>query len=297
MYLAAQNGMRPRPGLSFMSGAGTSKTRRSTRLASLPRLGRYLSELRSLEGLAALTPDAATEQIFPQAKVRSGAGHDSKTYQEILASAQSGQIMDFGGVLAYVAGTGECKGNMGASLLKPALLTTASGVALKFAPQAFAAGGPIGGAIVLAVAGVTAIFGAIFGHHAAAIKKENSILCAAVPAANQSLQLIDQMLQSGQATPDQASAALDSVVAGFQQAVAPIIKGRDPTSSGECNAACRMLSSLRAAVLVKQSQYADLAAQQAANPVTGAVSSAASSLGIPPWLLYAAGGLLLWKSL
>ena len=58
-----------------------------------------------------------------------------------------------------------------------------------------------------------------------------------------------------------------------------------------------MLSSLRAAVLVKQSQYADLAAQQAANPVTGAVSSAASSLGIPPWLLYAAGGLLLWKSL
>jgi hypothetical protein len=259
--------------------------------------------LRHFSALGALTAQQATEQIFPAAKERSGAGHDAQTYNEILASANAGQILAFGGYVAYVPGGTDCAG---VNLAKPALTGTVGSLALKFVPQAFAAG-PVVGGIVLAIGSIATIFSAIFSHHAAAVAKERSILCAAVPAANQSLQLIDQAIQSGQATPDQAPAALDNMLSGFQQAVQPIIKGADPTSSGECNAACRMLSCLRAIVLLKKSQYQDLAAQQAANPVgtslapiTGAVQSveaAASSAGLPTWVVPAAGFFLLWKLL
>jgi hypothetical protein len=254
-----------------------------------------------MAALSALTPEDATEQIFPQAQVRGKAGHNASVRNEILYSAQAGQIMTAANNdLAYQPQNAECKG---ASMLKPALLSTAGGVALKFAPQAFAAGGPIVGGIVLAVAGLSELFGAIFGHHAKAVAKERSILCAAVPSANQSLQLIDQAVSSGQATPQQAIAALDSMVSGFQQAIAPIIHGANPMSSGECNAACVMLSCLRGVVLVKKSQYQDLAdaqAKAAANPVGSAlapISAAIQSAGLPSWALPAAGFLLLWKLL
>jgi hypothetical protein len=259
--------------------------------------------LRRLSSLGALDPAAATEQIFPQARVKGGAGHNAATRSQILSSAQAGQMVNAGGAAAYVPGSGDCAG---VSLLKPAITGTVGSLALKFIGPAFAAG-PIVGGIVVAIAGISELFTAIFGHHAAAVKKERSILCAAVPAANQSLQLVDQAIQAGQATPDQAPAALDNIVSGFQQAVQPIIHGADPMASGECNAACVMLSELRAIVLMKKSQYADLAAQQAANPVgsalapfTGAVQSAqaaVASAGLPAWLLPAAGFFLVWKLL
>jgi len=244
--------------------------------------------------LGALTPDQAAEQIFPQAKVRSGAGHNAAIRAGMVADAQAGQMIVASGELAYSSPQSGCAG---VSLMKPALANTVSGLALKFAPQAFAAGGPIGGAVVLAIAGISKIFGAIFGHHAAAVAKERGVLCAAVPAANQSIELIDQMVQSGQSTPADGISALDSVVSGFRTAVAGIIQGADPTSSGECNAACVMLSDLRTIVLVKQSEYQDLAQSQAAaaaatSSAPGAAAPASGSLSsLLPW---AAAGLGLW---
>ncbi len=239
--------------------------------------------------LGAITAEQAAEQIFPQARVRSGAGHDSQTRAELVSSAQAGQILGFTGALAYAPGSGDCAG---VSIVKPALLNTVSGLALKFAPQAFAAG-PIVGGIVLAVAGITKLFGVIFGHHAKAVAKERSVLCVAVPSANQSIELIDQMVMSGQSAPSDGMAALDSVISGFAEAVAPIIHGANPMSSGECNAACRMISSLRAIVAIKKSQYADLIAAQSKS-VTGQIAASVASVNFSSLLPWAAAGLGLW---
>lgn len=266
-----------------------TRTRTSRSTIALPS-GRFL--------LGAITPDQAAEQIFPQAKVRSGAGHNAAVRTQMVAAGQAGQIMaGSGSELAYSSPQSGCSG---VSIVKPAVMNTVSGLALKFAPQAFAAG-PIVGGIVLAVAGITKLFGMIFGHHAAAVAKERGVLCAAVPAANQSIELIDQMVQSGQSKPSDGIAALDAVVSGFRQAVGSIIHGADPTSSGECNAACVMLSDLRTIVLVKQSQYKDLANAQASAAASSPIAAAASSISaalqtgnfssLLPW---AAAGLGLW---
>jgi hypothetical protein len=248
-------------------------------------------------GLGAISPEAATEQIFPQSRVRGKPGHDQGARDAILASAQQGTFaLQAGG--RYQALPQLCKTGRGPGMAKPVIFSTAGGIAMKFVPEAFAAG-PIVGAIVLAGAAIAEVFGAIFAHHAAAVKKEQSILCAAIPAAMDSLQVIDQAVSSGQATPQNGMDALDSVVTGFRQAVSPIIHGADPMSSGECNAACVWLSELRAIVLVKKSQYQDLAAAPAGagpfGPVGSAISQAAATAGLPSWLLWAAGAYLLWE--
>jgi hypothetical protein len=267
------------------------------------------SRVKSRRALSALDPVAAAKQIFPNAPRSSSPGHNMDTFNYIVSAAQDG-FTDPKLLPAL------CSGGRPPGMAKPVVFQTTGGIAMKFAPTAFAAG-PIVGGIVLAGAAILAVFGHIFGHHAAAVKKEQSVLCAAIPAAQDAMSVIDQAVSSGQVTPDQAIAALDNVVAGFRQAVAPIIHGADPTVSGECNAACVNLSQLRAAVLVKQSQYADLAAQQAAqqaakaaadaqfaaNPAVGVATAlaplevAATSMGLPAWLVPAAGFLVLWKFL
>jgi hypothetical protein len=243
-----------------------------------------------LGSLDALTPTAAAQQVFPNAPRSSSPGHNMAAFNLIQASAAAGQLLDVSGGVAYVPGSQDCAG---ASLLKPALLSTAGGLALKFAPEAFAAG-PIVGGIVVAVAALSEMFAAIFGHHAAAIKKEQSILCAAVPAANQTLQLIDQAVQSGQATPQQAIAALNGMPAQFDAQVASIRHGADPTVSGECNAACLMATALRAIVIAKVSQYQDILAAAPAGGITSAVSQAAAQTGLPTWAILAAAAGILW---
>src|SRR5467141_2326041 len=104
MYLSAQfarPAVSPYFGLAtgrYLSGAGSSKAKRASRT------------------LAAITPDAATEQIFPQAQVRGRAGHNAATRQEILYSAQAGQVMT--GDNAALAYSGPQYGCAGVSLLK-----------------------------------------------------------------------------------------------------------------------------------------------------------------------------------
>lgn len=263
----------------------TLRARTTRTVIALPS-GRFL--------LGALTPDQAAEQVFPQSNVKSSAGQNSATRAGIVSSAGAGQLVlpNDPGTLAYSSAQSGCSG---VSLVKPALANTASGLALKFAPAAFAAG-PLVGVTVLAIAGISKVFGVIFGHHAAAIGRERSALCAAVPAANQSIELIDQMVRSGQSTPQQGMDALDAVLSGFSQAVGGIIKGSSPTS-GQCNAACVMVSQLRAIVLLKKSQYQDLLSS-ASSSITGRVSSALSSGNLSdllPWAAAAFGLFLVLK--
>lgn len=237
--------------------------------------------------LGALTPDQAAEQIFPASKVSGTAGHTQAVRDLIAASAQAGQMLDPAGLPAYVPGSKDCAG---VSFTKPALTGTIGSLALHFAPQAFAAGGPIAGAIVLAVAGVSELFTVIFSHHAKAVAKERSVLCAAVPAANQSIELIDQAVQQGQATPQDAMAALDAVVTGFRQAVSGIIKGSNPATSSQCNAACVMLAELGGVVALKKSVYQDMVTS-----TSGSIFPSFGSAATSSWLPWAIGAFVLYE--
>lgn len=284
MYLSAQYGRSAPRGYYYLGGRAASKARRS-----------------SLRYLSALTPDQATEQIFPAASVKTSAGHNQGVRNGILASVQAGQITgNTPGVLDYTPGTGECSASGVSTTVK--LAQTASGLALTGTTIGLTAAGTFTAAALapwtLGISAIIGLFPIIFGHHAAAVKKEQSVLCAAVPAANNYLQIIDQAVQSGQATPQQGQSALDSLVSDFQSQVASIIHGADPMSSGECNAACVELSKLRAIVAYKKSVYQDMAASSAASPVssvTAAIQQATASAGLPSWLPYAVGGFLLWK--
>src|SRR6202521_2148865 len=78
--------------------------------------------------LGALTSDAAVEEIFPEAQVRSGVGHNQALRDLMKQSAEAGQIVVSSGALAYVPGTGQCSATGQSSNLK--LAQTASGLAL-----------------------------------------------------------------------------------------------------------------------------------------------------------------------
>lgn len=241
--------------------------------------------------LGALTAEQAAQSIFPNAPRSSSAGHNMATFDAISAAAGSGQMSP-----TYMDASTGCAGvklGTGATIAKAA--TAAGGLVLK---MGVASGNPIviGAGAAAELAGT--IFGAIFGHHAAAVAKERSILCAAVPAANQAIVAIDQAVQEGNFTPQNGIDALNATVAGFQQAVTSIQHGADPTSSGECNAACVMLSQLRAIVLRKVSVYQDMitaavaaasSPSSASNPVTSIVQSITGGGSLLPW---AAAGIL-----
>jgi hypothetical protein len=223
--------------------------------------------------LGAITPDDATNQVFPSSKIATAAGHNQSIWNVIRSSASAGQMVDQNGAAAYIPGTAECAATGVSSTLK--LASTASGMALTGLNIANAAGvvaAPFTLGVSIAIDSIIGIFGVIFGHHAAAVKKEQSVLCAAVPAANNYLQIIDQAVQSGNATPQDGIHALDSLLSDFESQVASIRHGSDPTSSGECNAACVMQSELHAIVLLKQSEYQDLIMTSPALPAGGAAA-------------------------
>lgn len=162
---------------------------------------------------------------------------------------------------------------------------------------------PISRAILM---GVSAIVGAIFSHHAAAVQRDIAAECEAVPAANNALQVIIQGVQQGAIPPQQGITELNSLPGAFLQMVGPA-----KNNSPYCNALCEKLVTLRAIVFYWVSQFQDMVAQQQAtasgqppsasatgNPVaaaTNAVSSAAASIGIPGWILWAIGGFAVYK--
>jgi hypothetical protein len=243
--------------------------------------------------LGAITADAAARTVFPNPPASPNAGHNMATFDSILAAAGSGQMSP-----AYLPGTGDCAN---ATLGPRAILTKGPGMAggllLKIGA---ASGNPIVLAVGAAATIAGIVFSVIFGHHAKAVAKERSILCAAVPAANQTVLVVDESVASGQFTPQNGIDALNATLAGFAQAVASIQHGADPTAKGECNAACVMLSQLRAIVARKISQYQDLqaaAAAAAAAPipgVPGAITQAITGGKVSSLLPLAAAGLVLF---
>jgi len=213
--------------------------------------------------LGALTPDQAAQTAMPTNTVRSTAGFTQAVYNEIVQSAAAGQVV--------ATNPSTCQGS---ASLKPAILSVGSGIALKLAPLA----GPAAPLVALGAA-AAGLFAVIFGSHAAKVAKENQVLCASVPAANDSLLAIDQAVQNGTLSPSQGQAALTQLLAEFSQNVASIIK----MSPSQCNAACVWTKQLQAVVAQKSSVYADLlAAQSAAAAASSTPAPAGSSAAIPP---------------
>ena len=272
-----------------------------------PRLQQRRRRRAPSVALGALTPDQAAQQIFPLSAITKTAGHTQAVYNTILASVQAGQMLDATGNPAYIPGTQDCSATGVNSDLK--LAQTSAGLALTGTTIGLTAAGVVTGAALapftMGISAIIGLFPLIFGHHAAAVKKEQSVLCAAVPAANNYLNIIDQAVNSGQATPQQGQAALSSLASDFTSQVSSIVKGSGPASTGDCNAACVMIAELNAIVAYKTSVYQDMIAATPAAvvslPGAAAVSSAvqkvSSSTGIPSWLILLGGAVLLYELL
>lgn len=233
--------------------------------------------------LGAITADQAARQIFPNPPRSPNAGHNMATFDAIVSAAGSGQMSP-----AYMDASSGCAGvNLGATkatIVKG--LGAAGGLLLKIGA---ASGNPIVLGVGAAAELSSVVFGLIFGHHAKAVAKERSILCAAVPAANQTLQAVDAAIAAGNFSPADAINALQAMVAQFAQQVASIQHGADPTSSGECNAACVMLSQLRAIVLRKVSLYQDMLNAPTPSASSSIMQTISGGGSLLPW---AAAGLV-----
>jgi hypothetical protein len=223
--------------------------------------------------LGAITADQAAAQAMPKNTIRNTPGFTQAVYQEIVNAAQTGQFTD------YNASAKSCltsPSSTGARTLS--LVSSGGGLALQGAVQAgLIATGPATFGITIAIAGITALFGTIFSHHAQAVATENRILCASGPAANNYLQIIDQAVQSGRATPAQAKQALQSLLADYTSTVHPIIKN----SSSKCNAACVELKELTAIVAYKSSVYDDMANAAAAAPTSSPATTSSGPAQAP----------------
>jgi hypothetical protein len=117
----------------------------------------------------------------------------------------------------------------------------------------------LAGAFTMGAGAIIAVIGLIFAHHAAAVKQEQQLGCAAIAAANNSIQLINAAVANGQATPQDASTALSTLVTQIQSYMSPSIK------HNPCNADCEVLTIYKAIVIYQQSVFASMAAQAAAN--------------------------------
>jgi hypothetical protein len=259
-------------------------------------------------GLGAITADSAAAQAMPKNTIRNTPGFTQAVYDEIVNAAQTGTFND------YNAQATSCLSQPSNAASKDlSLVGSGASLGLSTAIQAGAiAAGPLTAGISIAIAGIVGLFSTIFSHHAAAVAKENQILCASGPAANNYLNIIRQAVSSGQATPQQGIQALQSLLSDYRSTVNPIIKD----SSSKCNAACVEYKELEAIVAYQVSIYQDMANAPPPAQVTSsgpssapAVSSgsvmvlpapgtAAAAASSPSWLPIAAlliGGFLLAK--
>jgi hypothetical protein len=152
---------------------------------------------------------------------------------------------------------------------KMTLVSTAAGLALGVtglvAAHAVAAGATglatgVSAAIPfigIGIAGIVGIFGVIHAHHAAAVAQEQGIFYSINPAAFDYLRVIRGAVASGQASPQEAIHALDSLLADYKTQAAPSVK------HNPCNANCEGVFRINAIVIYWKSYYTDMISQGA----------------------------------
>jgi hypothetical protein len=224
--------------------------------------------LGSLGAVATLTPEQALQMAL---QMYSGQHLNPKdNFSNTVGQIAAGQLNPYQG----------CSGKAAPNLN---LLSTASGITLAatgattgimVATGAISAvTGAIVGAATLGVGALISVIGMIFAHHAAAVARDLSFSCSAVPAVNNAFAVINKAVQSGQTTPAAAAQALDTIYAQFMSAGGASGSASGPgniPSSGTainnhpyCNSNCVVSVILKAMVLYLQSQYNAMAASVA----------------------------------
>jgi hypothetical protein len=120
--------------------------------------------------------------------------------------------------------------------------------------------GAIAGAATMGVGVLISVIAMIFEHHAAAVRRDLSFGCGALPAVNNSFAVINQAVRAGQTTPTAAAQALDHIYSQYQSSGGAAIN-----DNPWCNSNCEMGVILKGMVLYWQSQYAAMAASAAAS--------------------------------
>lgn len=233
-------------------------------------------------GLGALTPDAAVQTAMPLSSVSKTAGFTQTVYNDILASVEAGQItvnLTCNNPAASAASGPQNDLKLASTSAGLVLTGVTTGLSVAGVTTA-AALAPITAGISIAIAGIVAIFSAIFNHHAAAVAKEQATECAVVPAVNNYLNIIQQAVADGTATPQQGIQALQSLQSEAQSQLASIMKN----NASQCNAGCVIYKMIEAIVAYESSLFEDeinAAAAAAAAPVATAVPAAAISSTTP----------------
>jgi hypothetical protein len=217
-------------------------------------------------GLGAITADQAAQQAMPKSSVRSTPGFTQAVYNDIVAAAQSGEFQAFN--------PSGCSGVSAGGNLK--LIQTGGSLALTGLQIGLTTSGAISAAALapftMGISALIGLFPMFFQHHAQAVALEQKTICAAVPAAENYLQVIEQAVQSGQIDPAHGIAALQSLLSDFTAQMSSIMKN----TSSACNAACVWVKELTAIVAYQTAAYQDL--ESAAQPA----QAAPSPLTAPP---------------
>lgn len=244
---------------------------------------------------------------------RDASGWLSPTNPAWQSVLQSGQISAsaFSSSCATQAAPNVNLFQTGASL---ALGTSAAGIGIAGAAGAIAAStAALAGAVTMGVGAIVGVISVIFQHHAAAVRQEQQLGCAAIAAWNNSISLIDNAISNGHLTPDAASAAMDELYSKISAALAPAV-----SHSPYCSADCELLIECKAIVIFRKAKYAALASQQVSQAATLQQQAAAAQASgdtatanvllaqaaalapggsVPMWAWFVGAGLLVWKFL
>jgi hypothetical protein len=231
-----------------------------------------------------LLGDATTDFISPAIAEYQGQPFYQHIHDFVAGDLAAG-VVDSGG--NYSTDTGRCAGQ--APSVSP--MTAITSVATSVGPKIFAAlapvaaAGPIGAAVVIGAA-VIGLFATIFKPNQYT-RDEISVLCQAVPAANAVLQQIDQEVQYGTITPQQAVQALSTLVSQFSNSVSKLINHTAGNYAQTGDDTEFLLASLKAITAQRSATYQAMPAGGAAGSIVTSLSS------VPPWVWLAGGFLLL----
>lgn len=243
--------------------------------------------------LGQVDPTSIADAIMPQASISNVPGFNEGAYEDILQSAQTGQIAGFTQTCTGIAPSNSAQiagqaGQLSVSMGSKIIASTAPALAA----------GPVG-LIIFGVGALIGLFASIFEEHARAVAKEQQTECAAVPAFNNGAQAISAAVQNGTLSPAQGSAAIAQLLSEFLAQIAPI----ERNDAQNCNAGCIWHKCAEAATQGLQAQFSEMSSgtSSTASPAQSSSPAPASWFsqetivaGVPNFVLAAGAALLLF---
>jgi hypothetical protein len=225
-----------------------------------------------------LSPTSAMQQAIQQS---SGKNLNPKQFQNSAWLSAAASFIQSGALPATPPYGPDCSGqsapnlNLFQTASGLALGTTAATVGFLASPSMSvipASAVPVVGWAIAGVGALVGLISAIFRHHAAAVKRDLTFGCSAIPAVNNVFSVIAQGVQSGQIKSADAASALDHVYSEYQSAGGAAIN-----YSPWCNSNCELGVILLGMVIYWKAQYQAMAAQQAATAAEATAQAAESS--------------------